>query len=136
MTALKPKLLALDNDETVLREIARVLVGHFTVLPVRQPVRAIGLLETHKDIRVFITEQVLSTADGVELLETVRFIRPDVRRIMLTTYTDLASIVSGLHSGAVERLVQKPVCDAELLAVVCPELQNPQRAVTAARAAG
>jgi len=136
MTALKPKLLALDNDETVLRDIARVLVGHFTVLPVRQPVRAVGLLETQKDIRIFITEQVLSTADGVELLETVRSIRPDVRRIMLTTYTDLASIVSGLHSGAIERLVQKPLCDAELLAVVCPELPTQSRGVNTACAAG
>jgi DNA-binding NtrC family response regulator len=131
MSRLKPTLLALDNDDTVLRQIARVLAGQFHVLQVRQPLRAIGMLEAQRDIRVFITEQVMSTADGVELLETARTLRPDVRRIMLTTYTDLAAIVGGLHSGAVERLVQKPVSDAELLAVVCPELRQ---ATVAARA--
>ena len=118
----QPKLLALDNDDEVLQQIARVIGGYYLVLQVRNPRRAMGLLEIDPDIRVFITEQVMRSADGVELLASVRSMRPDVRRIMLTTYTDLAAIVAGLHSGAVQCLVQKPVSDSELLGTVCPEI--------------
>lgn len=117
-----PKLVVLDGDEAVLRQVGRVFGGHFIVLQVRNPRRAIGLLEGDKYIRAILTEQVMRSADGVELLESIRTMRPDVRRVLLTTYTDLATIVSGLHSGAVQCLVQKPASDAELIAAVCPEL--------------
>lgn len=116
------KLLVLDQDEAVLRQVGRVFGGYFLVVPVRAPARAMGLLEGDPHIRVVITEQVMRAAQGIELLEAVRLRRPGVRRVLLTTYTDLASIVTGLHSGAVEVVVQKPATDAELLAAVCPEV--------------
>ncbi|HXE54217.1 MAG TPA: response regulator [Tepidisphaeraceae bacterium] len=133
MRQLPPKLLVLDNDEAVLSQAARVFGGYFVVLQVRNPARAMGLLEGDKNIRAILTEQVMRSADGVDLLESIRTMRPDVRRVLLTTYTDLATIVSGLHSGAVQCLVQKPASDAELIAAVCPELA--QRAAAYARRA-
>jgi hypothetical protein len=39
----------------------------------------------------------------------------------MTTYHDLAGIVAGLHSGAIERLVQKPFTRAELMTALLPE---------------
>ena len=41
---------------------------------------------------------------------------------MLTGYSDLAAIVVGLHSGAVQCLLHKPVGNSELLMAVCPEV--------------
>lgn len=122
MRPVPPKLLVLDTDDAILRQVGRVFAGYFLVVPVRSPNRALGLLDGDRHIRAMITDQVMRSAQGVELLETVRTMRPDVRRILLTTYTDLASIVMGLHSGAVQVLVQKPASDAELLAAVCPEV--------------
>jgi len=126
-----PKLIALDQDDTVLRQVSRVFGGTFLVVQVRNPSRAIGLLDIDASIRAIVTEQVMRTADGVELLETVRTRRPDIRRVMLTTYTDLASIVAGIHSGAIQCLVQKPASDSELFAAVCPEAAQ-RAAATAA----
>lgn len=122
MRPIPPKLLVLDSDDVVLKQVGRVFAGYFLVVPVRSPSRALGLLDGDRHIRAMITDQVMRSAQGVELLETVRTMRPDVRRVLLTTYTDLASIVMGLHSGAVQMLVQKPATDAELLAAVCPEV--------------
>jgi ActR/RegA family two-component response regulator len=135
MRPVPPKLLALDSDDSVLRQIARVFGGYFLVVPVRSPSRALGLLEGDPHIRVMITEQVMRFAQGVELFETVRTMRPDVRRVMLTSYTDLASIVTGLHSGAVQVLVQKPATDAELLAAVCPEVSQQSASIAFERRA-
>ena len=115
------KLLALDNDDAVLSQIARVFGGSLIVLQVRSPSRAMGILEVDRAVRAIITEQVMPSANGVDLLETVRTRFPHVRRVMLTAYSDLATIVGAIHSGAVQCLVQKPASDSELIAAVFPE---------------
>jgi len=120
MRHVPAKLLVLDQDDSVLRQVGRVFGGYFVVVPVHTPHRALGLLEGDPHIRVMITEQVMRAAQGVDVLEAVRSRWPDIRRVMLTTYTDLASIVTGLHSGAVQ--VLKPATDEELLKAVCPEI--------------
>lgn len=78
-------------------------------------------LEQFADVAVVATEHVLQTSSGVALLETARTMRPRARRVLMTSYHDLASIVGGLHSGAIERLVSKPFSHAELLNAVLPE---------------
>lgn len=121
------KLLALDEDESTLAQIARVASGYFSVLQLKSPSRAIGLLEADHSIEVFLTEHVMRFGNGVELLETVRTMRPEVRRVMLTSYSDLTGILLGLHSGAIQTLVQKPAGDLELLQAIRPAIAR-QRA--------
>jgi DNA-binding NtrC family response regulator len=117
----KPPLLALDGDDAVLRTIAEVGAPHFYVLSTRDPRRLLGWLENYPKVGVVLTEHVLRTSSGVSLLETARTMRPSARRVLMTTYHDLASIVAGLHSGAIEQLVQKPFTPAELLGVLLPD---------------
>jgi two-component system response regulator RegA len=116
------KIILLDNEDPVARQVSRVFGGAFIVVNVQNPRTVIGLLETDDSIVAVIAEQVLRCGAGVDLLETVRSFRPQVRRVMLTGYSDLAAIVVGLHSGAVQCLLHKPAGDGELLAAVCPEV--------------
>jgi DNA-binding NtrC family response regulator len=81
----------------------------------------LGWLHGPEPVAAIMTEHVLHTASGVSLLETARSCRPNARRVLMTTYHDLPSIVAGLHSGAIERLVQKPFTAAELLGAILPE---------------
>jgi len=127
MASRSPRLLVLDDDPTVLAQVGKLFASHYSVLQLSNPTRAIALLETDESVRVFLTEQVMRFGNGVELLETVRSIRPDVRRVMLTNYSDLASIVTGLHSGAVQYLVQKPATEVDLISAVAPELMQSRR---------
>src|SRR5260221_4817409 len=116
----KASLLALDGDEAVLKVISRFGAPYYQVLTTRDPRRLLGWLEDVNNVAAVITEHVLRTSNGVTLLESTRTMRPKARRILMTTYHDLASIVAGLHSGAIERLVQKPFNAAELLAAILP----------------
>ena len=118
---IKPPLLALDEDESVLHLISKVASPHFHVLVTRDPRRWLGWLENYPRVAVVLTEHVLRTSNGVSLLETARTMRPAARRVLLTTYGDLAGIVAGLHSGAIERLVQKPLGPEELLRGIMPD---------------
>jgi DNA-binding NtrC family response regulator len=119
--ASKHYLLALDGDELVLKTIAQVAAPYFQVLTTRDPRKLLGWLENYKTVDAIVTEHVLQTSHGVALLESARAMRPDARRVLLTTYHDLPSIVAGLHSGAIQYLVQKPFNPAELLTAVLPE---------------
>ena len=119
--ASKHRLLALDGDDAVLKTISKIASPHFQVLVTRDPRTLLGWVENFKDVEVVVTEHVLQTSHGVSLLETVRTMRPDARRVLLTTYHDLASIVAGLHSGAIQQMVQKPFQPEELLSAVLPE---------------
>lgn len=119
---LRRTLIVLDGDDHAVRQVSKVLSGACLITHVRNSRSAIAMIESDPHIGAIITEQVMRSGDGVQLLETVRTLRPQVRRIILTTYTDLATIIQGLHSGAIQTLVQKPIVDSELLAAVCPEL--------------
>lgn len=119
----KHYLLALDGDDAVTKSISRIVAPYYQVLTTRDPRRLLAWLENTKNIAAVVTEHVLRTASGVALLESARTMRPNARRVLLTTYHDLASIVDGLHSGAIERLVQKPFTATELLAAILPEAQ-------------
>lgn len=116
------KIILLDGDDKIARQVSHVFGGTFHVVHVQNPRTVIGLMETDPTIIAVITEQVLRSGTGTDLLETVRSFRPQVRRVMLTGYSDLPAIVAGLHSGAVQSLLHKPAGDAELLMAVCPEV--------------
>jgi DNA-binding NtrC family response regulator len=114
-------LLALDGDETILKTISRLAAPYYEVLATRDPRKFLAWLENAKNVAVVVTEHVLQTSSGVALLQSARTMRPDARRVLLTTYHDLASIVDGLHSGAIERMVSKPFTQSEFLAAILPE---------------
>ena len=116
----KPTLIALDGDEAVLRTIARAAAPYYQALVTRDARRFIAWLENTPGVAAILTEHVLQNASGVALLQSARTMRPKARRVLLTTYHDLASIVDGLHSGAIEHLVQKPFTPAELLQAIIP----------------
>jgi DNA-binding NtrC family response regulator len=106
----------------MLTQIARVMAGHYRVISHTNPSRAMALLETDERIEIFVTEQVMRFGNGIDLLESARSMRPSVRRVMITNYADLASIIPGVHSGAIQSLAQKPASDDELRAAIAPQL--------------
>ena len=119
---VRRKIILLDADDTLSRQVSHVFGSSFVVVQLRNPRTAIAMLTLEPDICAIITEQVMRGADGVALLESIRTMRPAVRRILVTQYSDLAAIADGLHNGAIQSLVQKPATDAELLTAVFPEM--------------
>jgi DNA-binding NtrC family response regulator len=114
----RPKLVALDSDLASLHAVADAAEPWFDVLETRDARKALAWLQQHAAVRVIVTEHVMDTAAGVSILETVRTLRPDVRRVMLTGHADLSGIIHGLHTGAIDRLVHKPFTRDELLSAV------------------
>jgi adenylate cyclase len=116
----RPSLIAVDDDPEALRHLTSVMEAHYKVLATSTPSRALAWLENDPSVAVIIVDQVLKSGLGLDVLESAKTLRPDVRRVLITRYTDLAGIVHGLHSGAINRMVSKPLMVGELALALAP----------------
>ena len=116
----KRKLVVLDADRRTLHDVCDVAKLWYDVMPTHDVRTAMAWLQNDPDVSVFVTEQVDHAFEGSSLLEKVRTLHPKVRRIVLTNYSDLSRIIEGLHNGAIERLVRKPIDRQEFLAAIAP----------------
>jgi thioredoxin reductase (NADPH) len=117
----KPYLLVIDGDDATLRAVAQVAAPYFQVHVTRDPRKFLAWLEGLDHVAAVVTEHVLRTSTGLSLLDAARKLRPNARRVLITTYHDLASIVAGLHAGVIQHLVQKPFTPTDLLGAILPE---------------
>jgi DNA-binding NtrC family response regulator len=130
---IKSKLAVLCDDAS-LRLIEPAVKSHFDVLQARDARRLLALAENHA-VTAVIADHALATGGAIELLLSVRSMRPDVRRALLVDHCDLSIIVQGIHSGIVERIIYKPITAFEVAAAVCPaEAKSPHTRATIAPA--
>ena len=79
---------------------------------------ALGVLKADPLVAAFAAGTNRSGESAVSVLEQVKKIKASVLRIMLAAPTDLGTVIAGLHSGVVERSLNLPVADAEILSAV------------------
>jgi thioredoxin reductase (NADPH) len=115
------KLIVLETDRPALSEVTAVARSWYDVLSTAEPRQAKAWLSANTDdIAVFITDHSAQFYEGKSLLEQVKTQFPEVRRVVLTSYSDLSTLIEGLHNGAIQKLVQKPIDRNELAAAIVP----------------
>jgi DNA-binding NtrC family response regulator len=119
----RPTLIALCDDGTALKHIEPIASAWFTVVATRSVERALGMLKTDGNVAAFLADQKLNNTGGTTVLARVKEVRPELRRILVCGPGNLADIIEGLQSGAVGRIVYKPIHAQELIAALpLPEL--------------
>ncbi len=116
----RKKLVSLDIDRGVLAQIAKLAANWFDVLGTVDVRQAQHWLEQHDDVAVFVTDHATQRASGCDLLKLAQSQFPEVRRIVMTSFAELSVIVEGLHTGAIQKLIQKPIDRQEFLAAIAP----------------
>jgi two-component system response regulator RegA len=102
------KLLLVDDDTPLRRSMARALERRgFQVFP------AEGLAEArehaHQQKPEFaVLDMRLAEGSGLDLVRTLRELRPEVRIVIVTGYGNIATAVAAIKAGAVDYLA-KPV---------------------------
>jgi DNA-binding NtrC family response regulator len=114
------KLVALDSNRTTLMEVVKIARSWYEVLSTTDPLQAKVWLKEQTDIAVFVTDHATQQCDGKSILEYARAEFSDIRRVVLTSYSDLSLLIQGLHNGAIQKLVQKPIDRNELMAAIVP----------------
>ena len=102
------KLLLVDDDAPLRRSMARALERRgFQVLPAEGVVEARALAREHRpDFAVL--DMRLTEGSGLDLVRTLRELRPETRIVIVTGYGNIATAVAAIQAGAVEYLA-KPV---------------------------
>ena len=109
----KAIILAVDDDEHILNGLKSMFRRRYHVFTTSSPSQALDFIKRHK-INVIICDQRMPTMPGVELLRQTREISPHTVRILLTGYSELASIVGSINDGEVYRFISKPWDNKEL----------------------
>jgi DNA-binding NtrC family response regulator len=123
--ATRQTLLILDEDPQSVKEIETIAAAWFNVVVTRAAQRALTMLHGDPTITVFMADQNLSTTKGLTALRAAQTLRPTVRRILMAQPGQLAEVIEGLHSGAVERVVYKPIRSHDLIAAISkPDVQR------------
>ncbi len=114
--ATKPDrtLLLLDDEENILRSLVRLFRRDgYRILAASSVNDAFELLATN-DVQVILSDQRMSDMSGTEFLGRVRMLYPDTVRLVLSGYTDLATVTEAINRGEIYRFLTKPWNDDDL----------------------
>jgi DNA-binding NtrC family response regulator len=103
----KPMLLLIDDEERILRSLAMLFRGVYTLHATVDPQDALAVVERER-VHVVVSDQRMPLMRGADLLREVRNRSPNTMRILLTGYSELDAVVASVNEGEIFRFVQKP----------------------------
>jgi FixJ family two-component response regulator len=122
----KVKILALDDEKIVLESVSRILEEeNYQVKTCRNGQEA---LETLKEggFDILITDLKMPGMDGLQAMESMLEIDPDLSIIMFTAYSTVDSAVKAMKMGAVD-YIRKPFTPDQLTELVA-KIMNDRKA--------
>ena len=109
----KAKLLFVDDEERILNALRSVFRNQYNVFTASSGPEAMEFLKRFRP-HVVISDQRMPEMTGVEFLRQVKDFAPQTVRMLLTGYSDLASIVGSINDGEVFRFISKPWDNTEI----------------------
>jgi EAL domain-containing protein (putative c-di-GMP-specific phosphodiesterase class I)/FixJ family two-component response regulator/GGDEF domain-containing protein len=111
----KRVLLLVDDDPDILSTLRHALRHtDILVLATTNPHEGFELL-AESQVSVVVCDQRMPEMTGTEFLRRVKELFPATVRIVLSSYTDLNSVIDAVNRGAVYKFLTKPVDDEILL---------------------
>jgi len=107
MSDLKPTLLAIDDEERILRSLAMLFRGAYDFHMTTDPQQALSLVASRR-VHVIISDQRMPIMRGADLLKLVKEKSPNTMRILLTGYSELEAVVASVNEGEIFRFINKP----------------------------
>lgn len=132
MADLKPRILCVDDEPSVLSGLSRILRREFEVVTAEGGAKALAQLDDGKEFAVVTSDLRMPEMDGVAFLSAFRERAPNTTRILLTGNADLTAAVAAVNEGNIFRLLSKP-CEPDNLRTVIADAAEQYRLVTSER---
>jgi DNA-binding NtrC family response regulator len=116
-------LLIVDDEKEILRSLSLTFMDDHEVFTASSGAEALEILKRQR-IALVIADQRMPEMTGAELLEKVIEIDPRIIRIILTGYTDTASLIQAINKGHIYQYITKPWERHELRIVVQRALEH------------
>lgn len=111
------KILVLDDEQIVLDSVTRILEEeNFEVKTCRKGQEAVEMLK-EGGFDILITDLKMPGMDGLQAMEAMTEVDPDLSMIMFTAYSTVDSAVKAMKLGAVD-YIRKPFTPDQLVDLV------------------
>ncbi|KVT79052.1 two-component system response regulator [Burkholderia territorii] len=128
-------ILLVDDEPSVLSALKRVLrPARYEILTAESGEAALDILAS-TEVDLIVSDMRMPNLSGAAFLARARSLYPDTMRILLTGYSDIASIVEAVNEGGVYRYLNKPWDDHDLLMTIEQALEQRRLRGEAARLA-
>lgn len=123
MTQDKPVVLYVDDSNVNLILFKETFKKDFEIILTEYPEEALKILE-EKEIQVLVSDQRMPEMSGTELLEIVSEKHPNIRRYLLTAFTDAETVIEAVNVGRVHGYIKKPLKAEEVRASINSSLES------------
>jgi serine/threonine protein kinase/response regulator RpfG family c-di-GMP phosphodiesterase len=113
----KHRVLFVDDEERILSALKSIFRNKYHVFTATNGEQAVDFLKRFR-IQLVVSDQRMPGMLGVEVLRQAKEVSPATVRILLTGYSDLASIVGSINDGEVYRFINKPWNNQDIQQVV------------------
>jgi signal transduction histidine kinase len=110
-------ILIVDDERPNLTVLRNFLEAGYEVQEAQSGAAALEIAK-RTDLDIVITDQRMPEMTGVELLEQIRDLKPDVAGIVLTGFTDPPALISAINRARVFRFLKKPWQPDDILEAV------------------
>jgi DNA-binding response OmpR family regulator len=125
---VKPRLLVVDDEETICQVFERTLgKKNYDVLTTQDPERALSELEENF-FNLLIVDLKMPGIDGIQLLKKIKEINPYIEVIVITGFGTLQTAVSAIKLGAFD-YITKPFNISEIEKIIERCLERQKRAI-------
>lgn len=100
-------VLYIDDEDNNLNSLKASLRRDFKIVTALTAEEGLRIAAS-EEIHVVIADQRMPGLTGVEFFEKLMKINPDPIRILLTGYSDIASVIDAINKGEVYRFIDKP----------------------------
>src|SRR3989442_955763 len=110
----KIKIIYVDDEQNNLNSFKAAFRRDYEIHTALSANEAEVLLNEHVDVHLIIADQRMPGCTGVEFFSSIIKKHPDPRRILLTGYSDVESLIGAINNGHIYRYVAKPWNELEL----------------------
>lgn len=107
MTTPRPRVLLVDDDQTLLIGLSRSLRDAYELELAPGPMEGLECLE-HKQFDVILSDMRMPAMNGAEFLKLARVRQPDAIRMILSGQSDLEMAAEAINEGHIFRFLLKP----------------------------
>ena len=114
----KYTVMVVDDEEDILTLMTSALENEdYTILTATSGEEALEKLETH-GVNLIISDQSMSSMDGLSLLRKVKLKHPDIITIMLTGYAVMDASMDVMNESGIYKIFEKPCSIIDLKSTV------------------
>ena len=104
----RTKILIVDDDDSFLSSMRRIMRSHFDIVTTTDPVQALKIIEHQGPFAVVISDFRMPFMNGIELFSKIHNFDKNIQRIMLTGCAELQMAIDAINHGKITAFLTKP----------------------------